>query len=160
MPTLTCPDKNINLLSPNGFIFSIAKLPELSYFCQRVTMPMVEVSPAELATPFSNVGVRGERLSFGDLSLQIIVDSEMKNYRAMHKWLTQGLLDQTYLPDEEVYSDGTLTILNGNNSTAANIRFTDIVPVSLSEIEFVANNQDVEYITCNVTFRYSAFEFI
>lgn len=160
MPTLSCPDKNINFLSPNGFIFSIAKLPDISYFCQRVTMPMVEVPPAELATPFSNVGVRGERLVFGDLMLQIVVDSEMKNYRVIHKWLTQGLLDQTDLPDDEVYSDGTLTVLTANNATAATIRFTDIVPVSLSEIEFVANTQDVEYITCNVNFRYSAFEFI
>lgn len=121
---------------------------------------MVEVPPAELATPFSNVGVRGERLSFGDLTIQLIVDSEMKNYKAIHKWLTQGLLDQTNLPDEEVYSDGTLTILTANNDVASTVRFLDIVPVGISEIEFVANSQDVEYITCNITFRYSAFEFI
>lgn len=160
MTNLTCPDKDLNFLSPNGFTFVIAKLPELTYYCQTISVPSMEVPPAELATPFSDVAIRGERLVFNQLDLQFIVDSQLSNYKSMHAWMTSGLLNQDILDRHEIFSDGTLSILSPNNDIVASIRFTDMVPIGLGEMNFANNNQDVSYITCTASFRYSAFEFI
>jgi len=52
--TLTCPiPSNINPLSPNGFQFSIAKLPDLTYFAQQVTIPGISLPAFEANNPFA-----------------------------------------------------------------------------------------------------------
>ena len=50
MSTCTLPE-NIIPLSPNGFMFSILKLPELSYFSQEVSVPSLSLPIVEVATP-------------------------------------------------------------------------------------------------------------
>lgn len=157
---LTCPDKDLNFLSPNGFSFTISKLPELTYYCQQISIPGVEVPPAELVTPFSDVAIRGERLAFNPLDVLFLVDSKMENYKAMHAWMTSGLLNSDILDRHDVFSDGTLSILSTSNEVVAAIRFTDLVPVGLSELQFSNQNSDVQFISCTASFRYSAFEFI
>lgn len=157
---LTCPDKELNFLSPNGFTFTIAKLPELTYYCQQISVPSMEVPPAELETPFSSVAIRGERLVFNQLDLTFLVDSEMSNYRSMHAWMTSGLLNTDILDRHDVFSDATLSILSPSNQVVASLRFTDLVPVGLGELQFSNQNSDVQFISCTASFRYSAFEFI
>ena len=52
--TITCPfPDNITPLSPNGFMFNITKLPNLSFFCQQVNIPGITLGAPEQATPFS-----------------------------------------------------------------------------------------------------------
>jgi len=45
---LSCPiPSNINPLSPNGFLFNILKLPNLSFFCQSVNLPGITLGAPE-----------------------------------------------------------------------------------------------------------------
>ena len=46
---------------------------------------------------------------------------------------------------KNIYSDGTLTILNGINRPMFSVKFKDMFPYSLSDIQFDAT--DVEYLT-------------
>ncbi len=174
--TLTCPlPENINPLSPNGYMFTLQRLPELSYFCQEVSLPAITLPEATQFTPFSRVPISGDQLEFDTLRVQFLVDDKMKNYRAIHDWLVglgfpenNGQYTQTIegssMPGlSEVAkssSDATLIILGNNNMPIQAIQFTDCVPESLESITFVSTSQDVQYLVGSASFRYTNYKFV
>ena len=91
---------------------------------------------------------------------------------AIHNWLT-GLgypestsdlkmqqLMQKDLEIEEVFSDGSLSILNSNFRQVAVVKFKDLFPVFLTSLEFEATDTDVNYFTAEVTFKYTIYEIV
>ena len=175
MPTPTCPlPSNINPLSPNGFSFSITKLPEVSFFSQQVSIPQISLGSIDQGTPFVMVPIPGEIMTFGELDLQFIIDEDMANYKALFAWI-QGLgfpednkqytdmlardtVNQTELSKN--YSDAILGILSSSNNPTTAIRFVDVFPVSLSSLTFNSTSQDVQYLIGSASFKYSYYNFI
>ena len=174
--TLSCPIPNsINPLSPNGFMFTVQKLPELSFFCQQVVLPGIVLGAPEFGNPFATTPIPGEHLTYDQLQVQFLVDEQMANYKAIYYWLIglgfpQGY-DQyiNFISDDERnligelaknYSDGTLQILGSNNKVAQEIQFYDMFPVSIDSLMFQSTNQDVNYLVGNVTFRYGYYKFV
>ena len=170
---LTCPvPENINPLSPNGFMFSIARIPEVTYFCQEVSIPTVSLATVEQGSPFARIPLPGDTLDFGELNVQFLVDSQMQNYKALFNWI-RGLgfpqnneqytqqVTNSYSMNENAasFSDATLTALNNKNSPAGTILFKDCVITSLNSITFTSTASDVQYIVGNASFRYTYFTF-
>ena len=86
--TISCPfPDNLTPLSPNGFMFNVAKLPDMNFFCQQVDLPQLDLGDIEMATPLVMNPIPGEMLTFSELHVQFLVDSEMKNYQAIFNWL-------------------------------------------------------------------------
>lgn len=173
--TLSCPvPANINPLSPNGFQFSIVKLPELSYFAQQVNLPPITLGAPEQNTPFVTVPVPGEMLTYEQLTVQFLVDEQMSNYKAIHDWMVGLGFPENYdqyanFVNQETskvselqknYSDGTLQILGPNNKPIQTIQFIDLFPISLETLMFDSTTSDVQYLVGNVTFRYTLYKFI
>ena len=173
--TLTCPlPENINPLSPNGYMFTLQRLPELSYFCQEVSLPAITLPEATQLNPFSKIPLSGDQIEFDTLRIQFLIDDKMKNYRAIHDWIV-GLgfpennsqytqtIEVSNMPGlSEVAkstSDATLIILGNNNIPIQAIQFADCVPESLESITFVSNNQDVQYLIGSASFRYTYYKF-
>lgn len=173
--TLTCPlPENINPLSPNGYMFTLQRLPELSYFCQEVSLPAITLPEATQLNPFSKIPLSGDQIEFDTLRIQFLIDDKMKNYRAIHDWIV-GLgfpennsqytqtIEVSNMPGlSEVAkstSDATLIILGNNNMPIQAIQFADCVPESLESITFVSNNQDVQYLIGSASFRYTYYKF-
>ena len=179
MSTLTCPaPANINPLSPNGFLFNITKLPEVSFFCQEVNLPSMNLGSPEQATPFSMVPIPGEMLTFGSLELKFIIDEDMTNYRAIYNWMV-GLGfpkdNQQYIDFEKKdpmgftrnelqknYSDAVLQILSSSNNASQlkSVQFRDIFPVSLETLVFTSTSDTVQYLIGSATFKLSYYEFL
>jgi hypothetical protein len=173
---LTCPmPTNINPLSPNGFQFSINKIPEVSYFCQEVNLPDIILGIADQASPFSDIKIPGEKLTYGELNIQFLIDAEMANYISIHNWLnglgfpkdkrqyTQWMEDHKLFSESELqqnYSDATLSILNSNNNPFKTLRFVDVFPTSLSSLVFQSTSADVSYLIGNASFAYTYYEFV
>ena len=174
--TLTCPlPQNINPLSPNGFNFSVFKLPSISFFCQQANLPGLTFGDPAFANPFASVPLPGDHITYDTLNVNFLIDENMANYRAIWNWIIALGFPQTY--DQYItfvnadqsgvlnelaknYSDATLEILGANNQPTATIQFIDIFPVSLDSIMFQSTNQDVPYLVGNATFRYSYYKFI
>ena len=57
------------------------------------------------------------------------------------------------------YSDATLTILTNKNNAVTEVRFSDVFPVSLSGLVYDQQATDVNYLTAQVSFKYSLYEF-
>jgi hypothetical protein len=165
---------NLNPLSPNGFQFSIQKLPELTFFAQQVSIPGISLPNAVYDTPFVQIKVPGTLLTYETLNVEFIVDENMSNYLAIADWmLALGFPEnyQQYISwqskDKTPFlselaknsSDATLEILGSNNKPIQTVTFVDLIPTSLGAISFITTSNDVQYITCSVSFEYSYYKF-
>jgi len=176
MQTLSCPiPSNINPLQSNGFRFSIVKLPEIDFFCQEVNLPDLMLPAAGFETPLVSSPMPGEKLTFGELSVTFLIDEQMVNYVAMHNWLVglgfpesheqytnyiSGRSDGMNNNDLVAgYSDGTLMILNSSNNPTRSIRFVDLFPTALSQIQLQSTTSDTTYLAATASFGYTYYTF-
>ena len=174
--TISCPiPTNITPLSPNGFMFNISKLPDISYFCQQVNLPGITLGAPEFGNPFNVQPIPGDTLTYDQLNVQFLVDSNMTNYKAIYNWIIALGFPQSY--DQYIsfvnsdergalselarnYSDATLQILSGTNSPSQIVQFFDMFPVAIDSVVFESTNQDVQYVVGNATFRYGYYKFL
>lgn len=163
---------NINPLSPNRFNFSITKLPDVSFFCQRVLIPSITLASIDNATPFVNNPIPGEIMTFSELTVSFLVDEKMKNYKAIYEWMIalgkperyeqysnfiNSQNSGVYSELSRNYSDATVTVLDGQNVPTNSFKFYDIFPVSLDPIQLEATAMDVNYVIGAATFKYTYF---
>lgn len=173
--TLTCPvPTNINPLSPNGFLFSIQKLPELNFFAQEVNLPGLTLGAPEFGNPFAIQPIPGETLTYDSLNVRFLVDEDMANYLSIYNWIVALGFPENY--DQYVtfknsdtrgitaelaknYSDATMQILGSNNVAVQTVQFIDIFPISLTSLIFQSTNTDVQYLVGDATFRFGYYKF-
>lgn len=164
---------NRNFLSPIGFRFTLAKYPKVDFFSQSANIPEISLGTAIQPSYLKNLDVPGEKITYGDFRLSFIVDENMENYTAIHKWITglgfpetaQQYKTQITNADgqqdiNEGFSDGTLHILNSNFNDTIRVKFKDLFPVSLGSLEFQANEGDYNYFTAEVLFKYTVYNFL
>ena len=165
--------QNRNFLSPVGFEFSLANYPKAAFFCNSARIPEISLGTAVQPSYLKEVDVPGEKLDYEDLSIRFLVDDDLKNYMAIHNWLTglgfpdsaQQFIDLTKDQDgqrdlKEQYSDGALHILNSNFKDVAIVKFKDLFPIYLTSLEFDATESDVNYFTADVTFKYTIYDIV
>lgn len=154
-------------MSPIGFEFSIARFPKVSFFCNTASLPQISLGGAEQANYLKQLMHPGDRVEYGELPINFLVDEDMLNYTLIHNWMTglgfpetmQQFIDVT--TDEagnrellNQYSDATLTILNSNYNPIVKIKFWDLYPTSLSSLDFTATDTDINYFQASTTFSF------
>jgi hypothetical protein len=165
--------QNRNFLSPVGFKFTLAKYPKVSFFCNTARIPELNLGTAIQPSYLKDLDVPGEKISYGDFTLSFLVDENLENYMSIHNWITglgfpettQQFKDLTTNDDgirdlKDQYSDGSLSILNSNYRTTANVKFKDLFPVSLTSLEFDATVSDIQYFTAEVIFKYTVYNIV
>jgi hypothetical protein len=192
MVTTTSPlnrqPTKLDYSSPTQFKFTIHQLPKVEFFTTSAAVPGISLNNYEQPTPFKNIPIIGDRLTYEDLTISFIVDEYLENYITIHNWMTGigfpksrsqftafrntgsntpnssagGNTDigvvGSATDDNAFYSDATLTILSNKNNPIVEVRYADMFPTSLSALEYNQNTSDVEYITANITFKYKLYE--
>ena len=65
---------NRNFLSPTGFKFNLAKEPKVSFFCNTVRIPEINLALALQPSYLKDIDIPGEKLTYGDLTIRFLVD--------------------------------------------------------------------------------------
>lgn len=164
---------NRNYMSPIGFTFSIARFPKVSFFSNKASLPSITLGNAEQSTYLKSLMHPGDRIEYGELPIEFLVDEDMLNYSLIHNWITGLGFPESmkqfadFTTDDQgqrdlklQYSDATLGILNSNYNTIAKIKFWDIYPTSLSPLEFTATDTDINYLTASVSFQYTYYQIL
>ncbi len=81
------PD-NLDYLSPTQFKFNIHQLPKVEFFCTAANVPAINLGEAIFPTPYKQIPVMGDTLTYDNLSISFIVDENLENYIELHEWLT------------------------------------------------------------------------
>ena len=166
--------KNRNFLSPTGFQFNLARAPKVDIFSNSARIPGITLGEINVGNYLKSVPVPGDQVQFEDLTLSFLVDESLENYLEIHNWIyglgypksvdqfKQIVLDRNTgdIDNLKQFSDGTLSILNSNFNPMAYVRFTDMFPISLSTLEFTAQENDYTYFTATVTFKYLLYEIL
>ena len=167
--------ENRNYLSSTGFKFLLTRAPKTAFFSNKANIPGITLGVAEHSQYLTNpIPVPGDTMTFEDFTLDFIVDEDLQNYLEIQNWM-RGLgfpesLAQIYDyqsdPDiyridsggeMNLYSDGTLFILNSNLNLNYQVRFRRMFPYTLSELSFDATNTEEEYFTATVSFKYMMY---
>jgi len=168
MPLLTNQPDNINFLSPLGFRFTLSRAPNLNFFVTDVNIPSLTLGFIETPTPFKILEFPGDRLDYGDLSVTFRVDEDFQNYLEIHNWIRalgfpnsfgeyKKLTDAQPGKKDTVYSDATLVVMNSAMIPNIEVKFEDIFPIAIGDINFTTTDSDVNYVTNTVSFKYKLF---
>ena len=157
---------NLNQLNVVSFDVSFSRLPAVQYFCQRISLPTVVLGETNEPTPFLNLPIEGDTLTFEAMSLSFIVDEDLQNYISIYNWMTAlgfprdyaqfailkepGAANQT----DSKYSDLTIVLHTNKSNPNYKIKFTDCFPTSLSSIQFDATPTGMDPIVVDATFNF------
>jgi len=148
--------ENHNLLSPNGFKLVINRniLSNLEYFATSLSLP--SVSQGEVGTNSKQYRsyLHGD-LQYGDLSVRVAIDEDMKVYKEVSEWIKQQQIES-----EPITYDATLIILTSHNNPNQSIRFKNLFPISVGALDFSTQVSDIEYMQAEISFRYDSFDFV
>ena len=112
----------------------------------------------------AGVPFAGDKLTFNELSANIILDEDMKGYAEMYTWIRRIVdtnpTDQLARTNTQVphYADITLHILSSHNNTTKQVKYLECVPTSLSDIQFESTSSGDTFITFAASFRFIYFE--
>ena len=169
--------QNRNFLSSVGFRFTLTRGRKVSFFANSANIPGISLGVAEQPSYLKNIDIPGDRLQFADFNLRFIVDENLENYMEVQKWM-RGLgfpesLNEIYGLQQEqkntvgydsdsmnIYSDGSLIVLNSNSRPQFEVVFKDMFPYDLSELNFVVTNPDTEYFTVAASFKYTIYDIV
>ena len=191
MATLKTIDRQptkLDYASPTQFRFGINQLPKVEFFTVGATVPSITLGDAIFPTPFKDIPVMGDKLTYENLSISFIVDEYLENYISLHEWMTaigfpesrtqfkdfrantsnvaqetqgtsQDIGDvQPSTPANALFSDAYLMILSNKNNPIVEITFHNMYPVSLGALEYSQGAADVEYLTVSADFAYQIYE--
>ena len=165
---------NRNFLSPTGFKFVLKRAPKVAFFGNSANLPAISMGTAIQSSYLKNIDQPGDKVEFEDFSFRFLVDENLENYLEIYNWI-RGLgypesLKEVYDFQKEksdisqpiksqlnLYSDGTLTILDSNNIPKFKLIFENLFPTNLTTLEFDATQTDLEYFTAEVTFKYTIY---
>ena len=162
-----------NFLQANGFSFTVNRAPTLGFFGNAVNVPGLTMNTTVQPNYLRNIPRPGTQLDFNDLTLRFLVDQGLENYIEIQNWLrgigfpeslseiydwqNTGPVRKSNRDEINLTSDGTMTILNGINRPVFSVVFKDLFPTSISDLQFDSQTTDVEYLTAQVTFKYSVY---
>ena len=178
----------LDYADPTKFRFSITKLPKVEFFTTAANLPGINLGESIFPTPFKQIPVQGDDLTFDNLEIEFIVDAQLENYRELHQWLVgigfpkartqfssfrrdeaqtfptaqsvRGDVTNPGTPTgiQAMFGDATLTIMTAKNNPVMEVRFSDLYPVALSGLSFNQQETDVTYLTATATFTYKLYE--
>ena len=183
------PDK-LDYLSPTQFKFNIHQLPKVEFFTTAANVPAISLGDTVFPTPYKEIPVMGDTLTYDNLSITFIVDEYLENYISLHEWMTaigfpksrkqfsdvrsatastpiatQGTSNdigdvKTATSARGMFGDAILTMLTNKNNPVVEVRFQDLYPVSLGALEMTQTATDVEYISVSADFTYKIYEIV
>ena len=156
-----------NLLQNNGFLFSLARIPETVFRVTSCNVPGISIQPVSEGFPGATQYFPGSNSEFEELSLEFLVDEDLTNYEEIYHWITQqryASIGDKFVPknDKELtdVSDGTLVTMTNQSNPNRVFAFRGLFPISLGTIRFDTTVDQPQPVRCQVTFRYSYFELI
>jgi hypothetical protein len=160
---------NKNFLSPLNFQFQLKRAPHLNFFIQKLNIPAIKLPVAEIPTMFNYIPDPGNKVEYSDLQVTFKVDEDFANYLEVHNWIRSlGFPErfeerQTVSREPEytgngIHSDIVVLALNASKRPNFEITFRNAFPTDLSEINFDATLEDVQYVTATANFRYMLFD--
>ena len=149
----------------------LGRAPHLTFFCQSISIPTIEIDRLVQDSPFSDIKIPAGNVAYGDLTLNFVVDEKLANWIEIYNWMTSlvpsdELAPQTediggnkkgIVPPAERFSDLSVVVTTNQSNAQVVFDFKNAYPLSLGEIEFTSINTSSDPVTSTVTFSYDTY---
>lgn len=169
--------QNRNFLSPVGFKFTLNRAPKVAFFGNTANIPGMTLGVAIQPSYLKDIDIPGDKIQFNDLTLRFLVDENLENYMEIQNWIrgigfpenlkeiydwqrSNPSMDLQEKSQLNLYSDATLTVLTSSNNSNFKVKFLDVFPYSLTDLQFDATDNDIDYLTAEVTFKYTIYNIV
>ena len=154
-----------NYLYQTFYKFQMRRLPKVNYFMQKVSLPdFASGGPIEQPTRFVSVKHPSRNVSFDNLSIEFLVDENLENWRELYDWMRTIYLVDDYRKFESEtsthFTEGSILLLNSAMNVNKDIRFHNLLPISLSGIDFDSTDTDLSPRIATATFAFDFYEFL
>lgn len=159
---------NKNFLSPLNFTFVLKRSPNLNFFVQSVNIPSLSLGSFMAPSPLLNIPYSGDHIEYSDLSVEFKIDEDFQNYMEIFDWVKslgypetqedyKKLAEKTKASGETLKSEISLIINDAIKNPNYEITFTDCFPIYLSDVQFQTTDDNVNYVSARVIFKYTYF---
>jgi hypothetical protein len=149
----------------------------VAFFSNTANIPRIDLGTTAQPNYLRDIPVPGDKMEFEDFTLRFLVDEDLENYMEIQNWI-RGLgfpenlkeiydlqtntagVDNKQNQMNNIYSDGTLEVLNSSKNVNFKVVFRDLFPYSLSSLDFDATDEDVSYFTAEVVFKYTMYNIL
>lgn len=157
--------------NPTNFKVTISKknYPYLAFNAQQINHPAMDVNAVDAGYKRAVVPFTGDRVEFGAVSMEVILDEDLKAYGEIYNWMERNLETKHNLNSGVLYNQGStelsdyndirIQMLTNKNNANREFVYRNAFPVSLGDIAF-NSTEEATFITCNVSFRFDYFEFL
>ena len=155
-----------NYLEPTGFkiVLNREHYRQTEYFNTSVNHPEVALPGVEV--PFKSIATHhpGDRLQFGEVVFNMIINEDLSNYIEMYDILRESVqVNELYRTNRTVTQrpldmDIKLITLSSKNNVTREITYYDSRLTSIGAIEMEATRADIQYITVPLVFEFNYFE--
>ena len=166
MSTTVSNFEGSNFLQPTGFkvVVNRKRFKNLEFFAQAVVHP--DISATNVVTQFrgTNLNTPGDKLEYGQLSIDAILDENLNVYKEMHTWLQKTVTEpftssasKSISNQDTTEYDISLLVLSSHNNKTDTIRYKNCFPTNLGSINFQSSVDGLNFLTFSITFAYTSF---
>jgi hypothetical protein len=153
---------NTNLAIPTNFLFSLRKIPNMTYFIQEFTLP--ECGAEAITSEFMfgpTVKFPKSSFGYGSLTMKFIVNEDFSNYYAIVQWILENTGYQSFIKkqkyNEGASEEGSLMLLTNKKNAFRKIDFVGMIPTDLSGLDFANDVTDITPLTATIKFAISGY---
>lgn len=165
MSVLNRNPESINFLQPTKFLLNFERIPAVTYQCQQVNLPGATLGVVTRETPFIDIYSPGTKLVYNPLTVTFIVDEKLESWRNMMTWFysiadPSGFEKRNHemeLQTNKHLSDATLTVLTNLNNPGVRIKFANVFPMDISDLQFDVQGSADTIMTVTANFRYDYY---
>jgi hypothetical protein len=167
MTALNRNPRNTNFLQPTKYLLTFDRISDVQYQCQAVNLPGVSLGVVTRETPFIDMYSPGTKLTYNGLDITFYIDEELTSWKNLQNWFlsianpdgfesrdhsrelrTQGL---------KHFSDATLTILSNLNNPLVRIKFANVFPTNLGDLNFDTQLSADTIMSATASFKYDFY---
>lgn len=152
---------NLNNATINNFRMVFSKLPTMEFFVTDANIPSITLGETLAPNYLIDRPLPGDKLTYGEFSVEFVVDEELRNWEEIHNWLISiGTPSATTQFDRAgQFSDASLIITTNSSIPVVEFKFIDMFPVSLGDLQF-SNAGAADTLLGSASFRFRGYDIV
>ena len=165
---------NQDILQSSKFILAFPRISTTQFFCQSANIPEISTSSTLQNTMFSDLNIPGDKLQYGTLEIEFLLDEELESWRQVHDWMRGITFPENFDEYKNLkhlskysenslfpqYADAYLTVLSSNGVPTTKCHFIEAFPVSLSGISFDIRVGSEKTMIASASFKFKRYDII
>lgn len=147
--------ENTNYLQPTKFLLNFPSITDTTFFCQKVNIPGASVPEIIRSVPNIDLYTPGTRISYGTLDIEFSVNEDLSSWRIVYDWLLDNTIKHEFRYQNV---DAVLTVLSNLNNPKMRVKYSNVFPISLGDIEFDTRLSADDHISTVASFRFDFYD--